>query len=338
MGGFAAALRGSVVSTLDRSQPSPTLPFQKIYSHTHRGVGCCSTEMHDPENPPAPEGLTAWHPMLVAVLEAYLPDGWQLIPELLLSRLPQRVDIVILELVGTAPGIARKLRSIFDFLRPHTLIEHKGPTDDLTGEDALVLLGYGVQYMRLKKLKDPAELCLMVVSDRITLGFVEQVERLGGCFTKVGQGLWRGELAGAVLHGVETGEASQRSPTERLLYTFSRAFLTDPRGGLPLDEEAQRVYVLLQNQVEQFRRTRGATAMKDYELAKMSLKELLQPTLERLAREEPETLAKALTPEQRVAGLTPEQRVAGLTPEQLTKTLEATLPPEVWEQIKQRLH
>jgi hypothetical protein len=293
--------------------------------------------MTELETPPPPESLTAWHPMLVAVLEAYLPSGWQLIPELLLSRLPQRVDIVILELVGAAPGVARKLRSVFDFLRPHTLIEFKGPTDDLAAEDALVLLAYGVQYMRLKKLKDPGDLCLMVIADRIPPSFVEQVERLQGSFRQVGKGLWRGELAGAYLHGVETGEASQRGPNERLLYAFSRSFLKDPRGGLPLDEEARKVYALLQNQVEQFRKLRGETAMKDYELAKMSLAELLQPTVERLAQEEPEKLAKMLTPEQRVAGLTPEQLAKMLTPEQLTKTLEA-LPPEIKEQIKQRLH
>src|SRR5215208_1605404 len=107
--------------------------------------------MTEPEAPPPPESFTAWHPMLVAVLEAYLPSGWQLIPELLLSRLPQRVDIVLLELVGTVPGVPRKLLSVFNFLRPHTLIEFKGPTDDLAAEDALVLLAYAAQYMRLKK-------------------------------------------------------------------------------------------------------------------------------------------------------------------------------------------
>jgi hypothetical protein len=71
-------------------------------------------------------------------------------------------------------------------------------------------------------------------------------------------------------------------------------------------------------------------AMKDYELAKMSLDELLQPAIERRLQE--------LTPEQRVAGLTPEQLAKSLTPEQLAKTLEAALPPDVWEQIKHRLH
>src|SRR6202044_3168974 len=99
------------------------------------------------------EALTPWPPMLVALPAFYLPSGWRLIPELILTRLPQRIDIVILQLVSEHPGVPTKLHSIFDYLRPHTLIEHKGPTDDLCAEDALVLLGYGAQYMRLKKVK-----------------------------------------------------------------------------------------------------------------------------------------------------------------------------------------
>jgi hypothetical protein len=209
-----------------------------------------------------------------------------------------------------------------------------------------VLLGYGAQYMRLKKLKDPAELCLMVVCDRITPGFVEQVARLQGHIAQVGKGLWRGELAGAVLHGVETGKASERGPSERLLYAFSKAFLKNPRGSLPLDEEGRRVYSLLRDQVEQFRKIRGATAMKDYEIMQMSWEELFGPILERMARDRPEQLAKILTPEllaqtlppeHLAQALPPEHLAQALTPEQLLKTLEA-LPPEVREQIKQRLH
>ena len=302
--------------------------------------------MTEPEAPTPPEALTAWHPMLVTLLEMYLPSGWQIIPELLLSRLPQRVDIVIVELVGTAPGAPHLLLSVFDFLRPHTLIEFKGPTDDLAAEDALVLLAYGAQYMRLKKLKDPGDLCLMVIADRLSPAFVKQVERLQGCFTQVDKGRRRGELAGAALHGVETGKAAERGSSEQLLYAFSRAFLEDPRGGLPLDEDARRVYALLWNQVEQFRKIRGATAMKDYELAKMSMAELMQPTLERMVEEEPQKLArmippeelvKALTPEELAKALTPEQLAKALTPEQLTEFLDA-LPLEMREQIKRRLH
>jgi hypothetical protein len=317
--------------------------------------------MSEPEAPEQPEAVTAWHPMLVALLEIFLPAGWQLIPELLLSRLPQRVDILILELVGAVPGEAHRLHSIFDHLRPHTLIEHKGPTDDLAAEDALVLLGYGAQYMRLKKVKSPAEVCLMVVADRITPGFVEQIARHDGRFAQVGQGLWKGEAAGFALHGVETYDASRSGSSERLLYAFSRAFITNPRGGPPLDEEARRVYTLLKAQVEQFRKARGPAAMKYDEMMQKSLEELMEPVLETFSPEQrlrgltpeqrlqgltpeqrlqgltPEQLREQLTPEQLREGLTPEQRLQGLTPEQLAATIDA-LPAEVREQLKGRLH
>jgi hypothetical protein len=125
----------------------------------------------------------------------------------------------------------------------------------------------------------------------------------------------------------------QGSSTERLLYAFSRAFLADPRGVPPLDEEARRVYALLQNQVEQFRRSRGAAVMKDYELAKMSLAELMQPFIQGLT---PQERVAGLTPEQLVGALTPEQLAGALTPEQIAKAIEA-LPADVREQIKKRL-
>ena len=35
--------------------------------------------------------------MLVTLLETFAPAGWKVIPELLLHRLPQRVDILILD-------------------------------------------------------------------------------------------------------------------------------------------------------------------------------------------------------------------------------------------------
>ena len=159
----------------------------------------------------------------------------------------------------------------------------------------------------------------------------------------MGQGLWKGELAGFVLHGVETYDASRSGSSERLLYAFSRAFITDPQGGPPLDEEARRVYTLLQAQVEQFRKARGATAMKYYEMMQKSLEELMEPVLEAMPIEKrlrgltPEQLRERLTPEQLRERLTPEQRLQGRTPEQLAATIDA-LPAEVREQLKGRLH
>jgi hypothetical protein len=186
-----------------------------------------------PAAPPEIEPVTAWHPMLVALLETYLQQGYQLIPEFLLTRFP-RV-------------------------------------------------------------------------------FVKQIQRMGGSFALFDAGLWRGEMAGLSLHGVETGVACERAPEERLLYAFSRAFLAAPSALLPLEGEDLTVYHSLYQQVEQFRRLRGDLTMKDLEEIRRAGEEL-QAELER----------------RWAAKLTIKQRLAGLSPEQLVE-LVAGLPPEVLE-------
>lgn len=280
---------------------------------------------HEPLAPDIETPTTAWHPMLVALLEFYLPAGWQLQPEFLLNRLPLRVDIVILRLIAEQAGTPRKLHSILDYLRPHTLIEHKGPTDDLAAEDVPTLLGYAGQYMRLAKVREPADLCLMVVCDHIPRAFLKQIERHEGKLEPIGGGLWRGKVAGFALHGVETRDACRQSPSERLLYAFSRSYLAAPAGLLPMDPEERRVYTALYEQVEQFRRNRGPMAMKDYEEAKEIHDELLDRYFEKMPPEKvAQKVAQKLTPEQRLAGLTPDEILNALTPEareQLAKKL-----------------
>jgi hypothetical protein len=239
--------------------------------------------------------------MLVALLERYLPEGFKLYPEYLLSRMPQRADIVVVRREGTPHGSAAKIHSILDHLRAHTLIEHKGPTDDLSGEDCLTLLGYGFQYMRIAGVTDPSEVCLMIVADRIPASFLAQLVRHGAELTEHEHGLWRGRAAGFVLHGVETRKAAE---VDRLLFTFSRDYLAHPEGVARLDPEETSVYIWLYQQVEQFRRARGTMATKDTEEMEKAYKEAMK------------ALLGSLTPEQRLAGLTPEQRLAGLTPEE----------------------
>jgi hypothetical protein len=279
------------------------------------------------------EPVTAWHPLLVALLETYLPEGWKLIPEFLLNRLPQRVDIVVLRLVHEAAAAVGKLHSIFDSLRPHTLIEHKGPTDELEAGDALTLLGYAAQYMRLCNLSDPGELCLMVICDRIPAGFVDQVERQRGRFAAIGGGLWRGEIAGFLLHGVETSDAYRASPSEHLLYSFSRAFVTNAAGFPPLDEEEREVYTLIYQQVEQYRRRRGDMAIKDREALKRSYDQAMAEYLDGLSTKElanilsPDKLAKLVTSD-KAKGLDAGLRVARAAVRDLCEVLDIRLTRE----------
>jgi len=178
----------------------------------------------------------------------------------------------------------------------------------------------------------------MVICDRIPSGFVRQIERLGGTLTPVGSGLWRGQLAGLLLHGVEIREASRSSPTDHLLHIFSRAFLADPESLLPLDAEEARVYDVIIEQVEQVRSKRGSMAIRDIDRVVKSYDEVLEAMLKRWT---PERRLAGLTPEQRLAGLPPEQRLAGLPPEQRLAglTLEqiaSALPPEFLDQLAKK--
>ena len=292
---------------------------------------------------------TAWHPLLVFTIEKAVPSHHQVLCEVPLNRLPQKIDIVMVMERDDAPPVpARKLRSIFDGQRKHTLIEYKGVTDDLEAADATTLLSYAGQYMTMHRIFDPEEMCLMVLADSISAPFVHQVKRLAGTFECIGNGVWRGRLAGLPLHGVAFGEAYKASPSERMLYFFTRAFLKDPRQLIrlnELDEEEIRLYRLLRQHVQQFRSNPMTMDLKDLDIAtdcfdrphmQLLLEDLKSeyflsrvPVEQRLAGLAPEQRLAGLAPEQRLAGLAPEQRLVGLTPEQLL----AGLTPEQLKEL-----
>lgn len=276
------------------------------------------------KNDAKPQYKTAWHPLLVFTIERFAPADRQVLCEFSLNRLPQRVDIVLVEQRDVPALPARKLRSIFDHLRKHTLIEYKGVNDDLEKADVTTLLAYAGQYMTMHEVFEPEDMCLMVIADRISNTFVKQIQRLAGTFEPVGNGLWNGRFAGLPMRGVELREAYKTSPSERLLYLFTRAFLDDPRALIrmkELDEEESHMYRLLHRHVQQFRREPMTMDLKD-----------LDDAGTRLRKAYTELIADA-TIEERLEGLTPEQRFAGLTPEQIA----AALPPEAIAIIARKL-
>jgi hypothetical protein len=285
------------------------------------------------EGPPR----TAWHPMLVSLLERFLPRGWRLTPELPLSRLAQRVDVVVVRAAEHPAPSSGKLRSILGHLRAHTLIEFKGPTDDIAGDDFLTLLGYGYQYMRLNRVRDPTNVCLMVICDHLTGSFLAQAERCGAYLLENEPGIWKGQIGRFVLHGVETGKVARRKG-EELLYVFSRDYLENPRGTEGLDREDAQVYLWLYQQVGRFKKERGAMAMKDIDLFEKTADEMVEEIAltwpvdkrlrlltpqERLHGLTPEEMLEALSPEQRrqLGGLTPQERLRGLTAEEMVEAL-----------------
>ena len=280
--------------------------------------GTCMVEKNDTE----PKYRTAWHPLLVFLIETFAPANRKVFPEFNLNRLPQRVDIIIIELQDVPAEPARKLRSIFDHLRKHTLIEYKGVTDELEWQDAATFLGYACQYIAMRDVAELEDMALMVVADRISDPFVEYVYRLGGSFEPIGHGLWQGKLAGMLLHGVELDEAYKSGSSERLFYTFTRDALKNGEGIKHIedvDKEDVLMYHHLCKHIVQLRKDPVLMNLKDMDVASMTLNEVYRWIMERTPVEE---RLQGLTPEQVLQNFTPEQLVAALPPAAVALVLE----------------
>lgn len=282
---------------------------------------------------------TAWHPLLVVLLEHLLPRAWyRLIPELQLTKEPQRVDTVIIRKrrVGAAPSPTH-LVSVLDGLRDHTLVHFKGPSDALEASDALQLLGYAAQYMVLEGLGDPALLALRVIAPTLTPRFVAQLRLLGGELSPGAlPGVHEGALGVFALRVVESA-AAWPSEHEHLLYTVAPQYIDYPGDGPLLDDEERALFHFLAQCVARFREDpEWRTLMKDAAKVDRSYKSAWDKIVQNLPVEE------------RLAGLAPEQRLAGLAPEHLVLALPddalralsdeyiATLPDDVRAKVAAR--
>jgi hypothetical protein len=273
---------------------------------------------------------TAWHPVLVVLLEHVLPGGfYQCLSEFQLSREPLRIDVVVVRRTrpGTPPA-PRLLVSVVGDLADHTLVHFKGPTDELERDDALMLLAYALQYLVVADVADPALVALRVVAPRLTPRFVEALRSLGCELTAIEAGMHEGRLGVFPVRVIETVPVNRRAG-EHLLYTVTPGMLADP-GGIPaLSVEEIDVFYALQEHVEQLRHPlpgQKRRHMKDESKVVESFEEALMRLVTRLP---PEQVLRKFAPEQRLAGLAPEQvlrsyapeqRLAGLAPEQVLRS------------------
>jgi hypothetical protein len=293
---------------------------------------------------------TAWHPILVALLEHVLSGGfYQCISEYQLSREPLRIDIVVVRRSrpGTPPA-PHLLVSIVGDLADHTLVHFKGPTDELERDDARMLFAYALQYLVVAELHDPALVALRVVASRLTSRFVEALRLLGCELTTMAEGVHEGRLGVFPLRVIETVPANAR-PGEHLLYTVTPGMLADPGGVPALSGEESEVFYALQEHVEQLRHPLPKMKRRHMKDADKVVESFEKAMVSILARMPPEQRLAGLAPEQRLAGLAPEQRLAGLTkaqtvlalPDEMLRALSneylATLPLETRAAIQKRL-
>jgi hypothetical protein len=135
-------------------------------------------------DPPDGDGhlRTAWHPLLVMLLELLLPpEHWQVVAEYPLTREPRRIDAVIVRRLDDDAGWQPQyLRSVLADLSAHNLVHFKGATDALDRSDALQVLSYALQYAIAERLEALDVLTLRVVAPTLTPRFQAQWLALGG--------------------------------------------------------------------------------------------------------------------------------------------------------------
>ena len=287
----------------------------------------------------APHLRTAWHPLLILLLEMLPPrQEWQVVAEYALTREPRRIDAVIVRRVAASTWHPEYLRSVLDDLLAHNLVHFKGATDELERADALQLLSYAYQYMALKGLQSPAELSLRVVAPTLTPRFRAQLDALDGAVSESAvPGVHHGRVQGFALRVVETSVAWP-NPGEHLLYAVAPQCLRQPAIPVALDDtERDLYYRLLQGVTQLTQDPRWKAIMKDAALVKEAADQALR------------NLLAALPPEVRLAGLGPEERLAGLGPEEVLLALPddalralpdsylATLPEDAQARIRARL-
>jgi hypothetical protein len=278
--------------------------------------------------------------MLVALLRLVLPRrGWRVLPEVPLAKEPLRLDVLVVRRLTQAP-LPTLLRPEFERFGKFTLVHFVSPSDDPEADDALALLAYGCQFLRLQEGK-PAEvqkqMALFVVCSSLTPRYLAALELLEGRLARVDEGLWQGAVAGFRLEVVETSVRA-RIPGEYLWRTLSKGFLQDPTGGVRLSDEELAVCRQLNLHVQRFEEEGDELMASEVEKITKGYREALKRWME-----------DCLPVEDRLAGLTPEQRLMGLAPEHLVLALpdEAlrglspdyleSLPEEVQKVIAVRL-
>ena len=311
-----------------------------------------------------PHLRTAWHPLLVMLLELLLPrDHWKVLAEHPLTREPRRIDVVIVRQLDASAWRPRHLRSVLDDLRAHNLVHFKGATDELEVVDALQLLSYAYQYMALNGLHHTDALSLREVAPTLTPRFRAQLRVLGGALSETAvKGVHTGHVQGISLRVVET-DVAWPAPGEHLLFPISPACLRSPTRAPAFDDNERALYYRLLQGISQLAQDPNwRVIMKDATLvndttreALMDLLAVLPPEL-RLAGIGAEELSM-LPPELRLAGigaeelsvLPLEQRLAGLSesdrvlalPDAALRALPAdylaTLPADAQERIRARL-
>ncbi|MCL4203447.1 MAG: hypothetical protein KJ000_13170 [Pirellulaceae bacterium] len=171
---------------------------------------------------------TWWHPLLVRVLNFELSSAYEVQDELLVGKMPLRVDILLIRRASgqVSEGARRDLSVLLPLLSQFTVIEFKGPTDRLRKGDFAQLLGCSLLWhSQQRKRVSATDMSLVVVAPKITRSFRADLSQLNARAVRCSTGIFRVEGWPLDIWVVETDPIAELG--ESVLSMFSRVFLQD---------------------------------------------------------------------------------------------------------------
>jgi hypothetical protein len=261
---------------------------------------------------------TWWHPLLARLLDYELATGYAVRDEVLVGRLPLRVDILLIrrEAGQLSEASRRDLSVLVQLLNRFTLIEFKGPTDTLEPGDLAQLAGCAFLWHSQQAERVPqADISLIVLAPSVNEAVRDELRCLGWQISHYEAGVHRISGGPFTMWLIETDVMAELG--QPVFSLVSRVFLKEHER---IIEQLTRTghgmllcYTL--QQIEQFRSLGEEFAMQHADTEYMGeLEEELQtavleaiPVERRLRGLSPEEVLRRFTPEQVAGGLSDEQ-------------------------------
>jgi len=277
---------------------------------------------------------TWWHPLLARLLDYVLATGYSVFEEVLVGKLPLRVDILLIRRLGgqLSEAAQRDLSALVPLLKRFTLIEFKGPTDALEPGDLAQLIGCAFLWHSQQAEGIPhQDVSLIVLAPAVTEAFRNDLRLLGCRAEEHEPGVFGISGLPFAAFLVETDAMARRG--QPILSLVSHVFLDERQR---IMEELNRTghgallcYVL--QQVRQFRKLGEDFAMqhKDSEYLGQLSEELEAAVLETippervLRRYTPDEVLRRYTPDEVLRRYTPDEVLRRYTPEQRLRGMSA---------------
>ena len=281
---------------------------------------------------------TWWHPLLARLLDYELATGYAVRDEVLVGKLPLRVDILLIrrEAGQLSEASRRDLSVLVPLLNRFTLIEFKGPTDTLEPGDLAQLVGCAFLWHSQQAERVPqADISLIVLAPSVNEAVRDELRCLGWQISEHEAGVHRITGGPFTMWLIETDVMAELG--QPIFSLVSRVFLKEHER---IIEQLTRTghgmllcYTL--QQIEQFRSLGEEFVMQHADTEYMGeLEEELQTAV--LEAIPVERRLRGLPAEERLRGLSPEEVLRRFTPEQVAGGLSDEQAARLRELLERR--